>query len=386
VASLPLDPGGEPSSVPAGVYVHFPFCRHLCTYCDFDTFSGMERLIDGYMEAVERHVLGSPRARAVSLYVGGGTPSLMDPRHAERLVAACRERFHLPADAEATIEANPSGLSLRTLEGFRGAGFNRISVGVQSVDAIVLRLLGRRHTGHDAHETVKLARSAGFGSVSVDLIHGVPRQTRRSWLETIQAAVDWEVDHLSCYMLSVEEGTPLARGVSRGTIQVPADEDAAEMYEDAVRVLEGAGYGRYEISNWARPGFESAHNLVYWRNQPYLAIGAGAAGYWNGRRYKLLPDVARYIGGVRAGSVPLCEDEAVDERRAMSEEMILGLRLREGISTEAFRARHGAGPEAAFPGALEWAEGEGLMRREQGRIRLTERGILLSNQLFERLL
>jgi oxygen-independent coproporphyrinogen III oxidase len=386
VGLLPLDSREASMPVPAGVYVHFPFCRHICTYCDFDAFSGMERLIEGYMEAAVQQARSSPGARAVSLYVGGGTPSLMEPRHAEQLVGACRERFGLAEDAETTIEANPSGLTLDTLVGFRRAGFNRISVGVQSTDSPLLRLLGRRHTSLDAEETVRTARSAGFGNVSVDLIYGVPRQTRQSWMETIEAAVEWGVDHISCYMLTVEDETPLARGVSRGTIVVPGDEDVASMYEDAIRTLGEAGYQRYEISNWARPGFESDHNLIYWRNQPYLAIGAGAAGYWAGRRYKLLPDVARYVAGVRAGSVPLCEDEAVDRRRAMSETLMLGLRLMEGVSCEGFRLRHGVDPVDAFPDALGWAEAEGMLRREAGRLLLTEKGILLSNELFERLL
>ena len=302
-----LQLGGRetPRQEAAGIYVHFPFCRHICTYCDFDKFAGMEGMIESYMDAVVSQVLASPMARASSLYVGGGTPSMMSPGQAARLVAACQDRFGLASGSEATIEANPSGLGPDKLAGFRSAGFNRLSIGVQSTDDRLLRLLGRRHRADDARDTVATAREAGFENVSVDLIYGVPMQTPRIWRETLETVVDWGIDHLSCYMLTVEEGTPLERGVTRGTLQLPPEDDIVSMYEDATTLLDGAGYHRYEISNWARPGCESSHNLTYWRNEPYLAIGAGAAGSWQGRRYKILPDVPRYIRGVGEGRVAL---------------------------------------------------------------------------------
>ncbi len=257
---------------------------------------------------------------------------------------------------------------------------------MQSLDPRVLRLLGRRHRREDVEAAVDAARRAGFGNLSVDLIYGVPMQTAEAWLETLEAVARWGVEHLSCYMLGLEAGTPLERGVSRGTLQMPPDEQVVEMYHAARDLLGAAGYHRYEISNWARQGFESAHNLFYWRDLPYLAIGAGAAGHWRGRRYKILPDVQAYMEGVRSGNVPLVEDEPFDPRRAMSDTLVLGLRLAEGVSAREFRRRHGVDVDAAFGEALEWAAGHALLERRGDRLKLTERGILLSNELFSRLI
>jgi oxygen-independent coproporphyrinogen III oxidase len=390
-AYLELGPnaGGEPRGVTGGsaaIYVHFPFCRHICTYCDFDTFPGLERLIDGYVDAAVAQIAGSPRVRATSLYVGGGTPSLMSPEQVARLADACRGRFDLQPECEATLEANPSGLDIEKMRGFRAAGFNRLSIGVQSADLRLLRLLGRRHGPKDAEETVRLAREAGFENISLDLIYGVPKQDREIWLSTLAAVTSWGVEHLSCYALSVEAGTPMERAVERGTLVVPPDEEVVAMYEAAGSFLSSEGYHRYEISNWAKPGRESSHNLTYWRNGQYLAIGAGAAGCWGGRRYKLLPVVPAYIEGVRLGRVPLSEDEEIDRRRAMSDSLILGLRLAEGVSLPDFRARYGDDPTQQFGEAIQWGVSAGLLYQEDGRLRLTEQGILLSNELFLRLI
>jgi oxygen-independent coproporphyrinogen-3 oxidase len=310
----------------------------------------------------------------------------MSADQAARLLSACRERFSLPPAAETTLEANPAGLEAGPLAEFRRAGFNRLSLGVQSVDARLLKILGRRHRREDVEETVRRAREAGFQNLSVDLIYGVPRQDLSTWQETLEGVVAWGVEHISCYMLTVEPGTPMERGVQKGVLRLPAEEEVVEMYRTATRVLGGAGFRRYEISNWARPGRESAHNLVYWRNEPYLALGAGAAGYWRGQRYKIRPDLGAYLRGVAAGQVPLAEQDTPDAHRAMSDTLILGLRLEEGVSKERFQRRHGTTPEAAFGDALSWGLSLGLLEDTPDRLRLTEEGILLSNELFEKLL
>lgn len=392
-AYLELEPasstnGSEGGTDPvAAVYVHFPFCRSRCGYCDFDTHAGLEELIAPYLEAVVSQIESSPPARATTLYVGGGTPSLMRPDQAARVVQACRERFGLSTDAEITLEANPSDLDRAKLEGFLSAGFNRLSLGVQSTDDALLRLLGRRHNREDAAmHAVDAARGAGFANVSVDLIYGVPHQDRSVWERTLRDVVGWGVQHVSCYMLSLESGTPLEGAVQRGELDLPSDEETAAMYAVARDSLAEAGYRRYEVSNWARPGFESAHNLTYWRNRPYLGIGAGAACCWRGRRYKIRPDIPVYIRGVQEGRLPLVEDEGVDPLRSMSETLILGLRLEEGVSREDFRDAYGVAPEEVFGEGLTWGEQMGLLVRTGDRLKLTEQGILLSNELFERLL
>ncbi len=378
--------GDSDGAAEAAIYLHFPFCRHLCTYCDFDTFAGLDHLIEEYVLAAARQIETSPPAKATSLYIGGGTPSIMSPQQAETLAAGCRKRFGLKSEAETTIEANPTDMELDRLLGFRDAGFNRLSIGVQSANARLLRLLGRRHSAEDARIALRTARCAGFENVSVDLIYGVPMQDVSIWRDTLETVVDWGVEHLSCYMLTVEPGTPLDRGVSRGTLQLPPEDEVVAMYELARYLLSSAGYRHYEISNWARPGHESAHNLTYWRNQPYLGIGAGAAGYWAGRRYKLFPNVRAYVEGARDGRIPLCEDEVEDPRRSASETLILGLRLEEGVSLDGYLRRHGTSPYDVFGEALSWGEGAGLLMKVDDRLKLTERGVLLSNELFERLL
>lgn len=383
----PASGSGEfDGSAGAAIYVHFPFCRHLCTYCDFDTFAGLDHLIDLYVSAAARQIEISPLVRATSLYIGGGTPSIMSPEQAVSLAEGCRQRFALRPDSEATIEANPTDMGLDRLLGFRRAGFNRLSVGVQSANARLLRLLGRRHSTEDSSASFLTARRAGFENISVDLIYGIPLQDLSIWRDTLETVVEWGVDHLSCYMLTVEPGTPLDRGVSRGTLQLPPEEEVVAMYEVARDLLSSAGYRHYEISNWALPGHESAHNLTYWRNQPYIGIGAGAAGYWAGRRYKLLPNVRAYVEGAGAGKIPLCEDEVEDPRRSASEALILGLRLEEGVSLDGYVRRHGRSPDDLYGEALSWGEDAGLLVRANGRLKLTERGVMLSNELFERLL
>jgi oxygen-independent coproporphyrinogen-3 oxidase len=370
----------------AAVYIHFPFCRHICTYCDFDTFSGLDHLIGSYVDAAVSQIHQSPRALAASLYVGGGTPSNMAPDQAARLIHACHELLALRPDSEAAIEANPTDMGVERLTGYRDAGFNRLSVGVQSTNDRLLRLLGRRHSAAGAATAIRAAREAGFDNVSIDLIYGVPMQDLSMWRETLETVASWGVEHVSCYMLTVEPGTPMEKGVQRGTLRVPPDEAVVEMYDLAGELLGSAGYNRYEISNWALPGRESAHNLTYWRNRPYLGIGAGAAGYWGGRRYKLLPAVRGYVEGVRAGRIPLAEDEPEDRHRDMSDTLILGLRLAEGVSLSAFAARFGVAPYAEFGGTLRWASEEGLLTLDGDRLVLTGRGIVLSNELFEKLL
>jgi len=370
----------------AAIYVHIPFCTHICTYCDFDTFARREGWIPTYVEAAVEQITRSTAIRATSLYVGGGTPSLLSVEQAGCLLEACRTHFLMDHAAEATMEANPWRLGEDLLRGLRDVGFNRLSLGVQSCDPRLLRLLGRRHGPDDAAAAVLAARAAGFANISVDLLYGVPTQDLESWALTLERVVRWGVDHISCYALSLEPGTPLERAVNRGRVPAPSDDTAAEMYQVARQLLGAAGYRRYEISNWALPGKESCHNITYWKNRPYLGIGAGAAGYWEGRRYKIARSIERYVEGVRAGRLPLQEDEPADDHRAMSDTLVLGLRLEEGVRIDEFMSRHGTRPEAVFGEALRWAEDMGLLERTADCLRLTERGILLSNELFSRLL
>ncbi len=384
---------GAPPSL--ALYLHIPFCKTRCTYCAFNTYTGQDRLIEPYMRALAREVrlaAGDERRPAHTIYFGGGTPSLVPPALIEYVIRACGAAFDLAADAEITVEANPATVGLGALRALRAAGVNRLSVGMQSAHASELALFARGHTVDDVRETVALARRAGFGNVSLDLIYGNPGQSLAMWQATLDAALALEPEHLSMYSLGIEDGTPMQRWVQRGQVEAPDPDLAAEMFEWGSDRLARAGYVQYEISNWARPGFECAHNLQYWRDLPYLGLGAGAHGYAAGRRYATVLHPATYIARIegQAGPLPFPETAAWDESEIigpddeLTEIMILGLRLtQDGVSGQAFRARTGRDLWATYGPTIARLTEAGLLERVgTDGVRLTPRGRLLGNQVF----
>jgi oxygen-independent coproporphyrinogen III oxidase len=397
--------------VDCGVYFHIPFCTHRCAYCDFNTTAGLDHLIPAYVEAlcsetrrvadVWRRRAGGEVLRVDSIYFGGGTPSLLPAEYVRRVLREVRQAFDVTSEAEITLEANPGTTTPATLCALRQAGVNRLSLGAQSADPIILRLLERSHDFDHVRQAVSAAREAGFDNLSLDLILGVMTQTMESWLRSLQAALALEPEHLSLYMLSVEEGTPLAATVRSGRLPPPDSDLAAEMYESACEMLDASGYLHYEISNWSlrerarqpggtTDGWACRHNLRYWRNQPYLGFGAGAHGSADGLRYSNVLAPQEFI--LRLSQSPLgrfpCSPavaarEAIDEGTAMRETLLMGLRLlEEGVLAEPFRARFGLAPWEAFPDATDHWQAEGLLEALADRLRLTRRGWLLSNQVF----
>ena len=394
---------------PLALYVHIPFCESKCPYCDFNVYAGAESLMPAYAAALAREIeqwgawLGAPLL--ASVFFGGGTPSYLPPSDLDRLMQAIRGAFRLPEEAEATVEANPGDCSLDRLTAMRRAGFNRVSIGAQSFDDGELRFLGRRHAAKRAAQAVGDARQAGFANVSLDLIFGLPDQRLSVWKSSLDQAVDLRPDHLSAYALTLEPGTPMESAVRLGRTREPDPDLAAEMHLLAQRTLADAGLVQYEISNWARPGRESAHNLAYWRCLPYLGVGPGAHSYLYGGdalgafgvRFANAKHLRSYMQRVNAwtsegpiasaalasaGAVDSCEP--VNRRDAMAETMMMGLRLNDGVPDSVFRARFGEGVAEAFPvpsaecvdlGLLEWAEGS---------LRLTEGGRLVGNEAFAR--
>lgn len=371
-----------------GLYIHIPFCRARCAYCDFNTYAGLEALHTDYVRALVREIRRiSQPLRAETLYLGGGTPTVLSPEYLRAILAACRERFEMADEAEVTSEANPGTLDEGYLASLRGLGVNRLSLGVQSFDDGLLRLLGRIHTSGQAAETYRLARRAGFANINLDLIYGLPTQTRPQWQETLEHGLALGPDHLSLYALTLEEGTPLHAQVARGELPQPDPDLAADMYLLAQETLAGAGYRHYEISNWARPGHECRHNLTYWRNGPYLGFGAGAHSWFGGRRYYNVLSPQEYIQRLSDGASPLAESEEIDEALEMAETMILGLRLvEEGVSFEGFARRFGQEMETVYREELKELRELGLIEVTEERVRLTERGRLLGNEVFERFL
>jgi oxygen-independent coproporphyrinogen-3 oxidase len=324
-------------------------------------------------------------AEISTIFFGGGTPSVLTPEQIARILAAARRRYNIVPGAEVTMEANPGTISLAKFEGYRAAGVNRLSMGVQVLDDRMLKKLGRIHTAEGALESYRLARAAGFENVNLDFIYGLPGQDLSHLVSVVERLleVDPLPDHLSCYSLIVEENTPLFTGVERGLISVPGQDEVADMYEHICRRLPQAGYQQYEISNWSR-GKPCAHNLVYWHDGRYLAFGPGASGYWGDVRYTTLLSPGEYIRSVVQCESVIAERTEVSRQDEISEVMMLGLRLNKGVSLAYFEGRFGGALHDVYGEAVEEFVGLGLLEVVAGWVRLTERGRLLGNEVFAR--
>ena len=379
----------------ASLYLHIPFCHTRCHYCDFNTYAGILPLREPYVRALlteielagklAQHADGIPR-RSRTIYFGGGTPSLLTVAQITRLLNACSEAFAVDEDAEITLEANPGTLSLKQLAGLYAAGVNRLSIGAQSFDAELLKTLGRIHSPGDIVQALRNARAAGFTSINLDFMFGLPGQTMRHWQETLDQALALHPEHFSLYSLIIEEGTPFYTWTHEGRI-APADEDlCADMYEYADERLQREGYENYEISNWALPGRQSRHNLTYWQNLPYLGMGAGAHSCFGSRRFSNILDPQEYINLLEKQQRPEAGSETIDRVQEMSETAFLALRTAQGLHLPAFEERF-TEPFTRFAGdRLRIVEEAGLLEQEQDWLRLSKRGRLLGNEVFLRLL
>ena len=372
-----------------GIYIHIPFCRSKCDYCDFYSLAGREDRMDAYQKALLAH-LGetAPLARGIpvdTVYFGGGTPSFYGDKRLRELLTAIRKQFDVERDAEITLEANPDSVDLRALRRLRRAGFNRLSLGMQSACPAELSAVHRPHTVQQTDQAVTAARKAKFGNLSLDLIYGLPGQTMDSWKATVEHALSLIPQHLSCYGLKVEEGTPLAARTAAGEV-LPDDDAQADLYLWTVGRLERAGYPQYEISNFAKPGYESRHNLRYWLTRPYLGFGPGAHSDFGGRRYSFVRDLDAYIQGVLTGGNIIDSADQIPQRERGGEYLMLRLRTARGVEEWEYRGTYFmdfAPLEARLQefAAQGWAE-----RTDEGRWRLTPKGFLVSNQLIGDLL
>ncbi len=378
---------------PFGLYVHIPFCTVKCGYCDFNAYAGMDALKGAYTDALVREVEFAGETLAgrdvTSVAFGGGTPGEMPANDIARVLGAVRAAWSIVPGAEVSLEANPGTIDFGGLKLLREAGVTRLSLGAQSFDVEELRFLDRIHSPEATAASVDLARRAGFESVGLDLIYGLPGQPLASWERTVERAIALDPDHVSTYGLTVEEGTPLARRVDRGEIE-PLDDDAvAEMYDLATSLLRAAGFHQYELSNWAKPGHESRHNLTYWTDGDYAGIGAGAHGYLDGERYENIAHPRAYIAAVASagGRWPArahaYTPTPVD---AVSDFVALRLRLREGIDEADVRTKFGRGLDEIAGPVIEHCLAAGVIERSVGRLRLTERGRLLHGEVAAELL
>ena len=371
--------------LPAGIYLHIPFCRSRCSYCDFNTYVGLNDLFEPYVRALQQEVrltTETQRARRVStIFFGGGTPSLLQPEWIGDLIRTCRETFELPANAEITVECNPGTVDVAYLRGLRAQGVNRLSFGAQSADAGELKLLGREHAFADVSAAMAAARAAGFDNVNLDLIFGLPNQALDTWRRTMEATLALAPDHISLYALTIEQGTPMYDWVRRGEAPYPDPDAAADMYDDAERSMAAAGFDHYEISNWCKPGRECAHNLIYWRNEPYFGLGAGAHASSISRRRWNVRRPADYVGRIQRGESVEMGHEDIDPATSRGETMMMGLRLlEEGVGAARFAARHGGPLEQFYAAELREGRRLGLLEVDAERVRLTPRGHFLSNQ------
>ena len=380
------------------LYLHIPFCTAKCGYCDFNSYEGLpDHLVADYTPALIREMeLWAPAAKDLTVdtvFFGGGTPSLTSLDDMAAITAAIRAHYDIAPDVEWSLEANPTELSREHLDGLRALGVNRLSMGVQSLQPDELALLERLHTPERVFEAVRDARVAGFDNLNLDLIFGIMGQPLERWQDTLERILDLQPEHLSCYALTVEPGTALYYQVTKGLIEEPDPDIAADQYEWTRERLARAGYVQYEISNWAKPGRECRHNLVYWRAEPYLGLGAGAHSFFVGRRMANVDAPNRYVDAVneswderqstgRGELRQIAGGETPDEVTLRADAMILGLRLMRGVDLAEFAARFGISADDAFGPAIAKHEGYGLLERVEGRLRLTERGLLLSNEVF----
>ncbi len=375
---------------PIGIYIHVPFCAHICPYCDFTTYAGKGDLIPRYVDAVIEEITrraGEARGREIAtIYLGGGTPSLLSPEHIARILNTIDQQFPVLADAEITMEANPNGLTPEHLHGYRAAGVNRLSIGAQTLDRRGLRTLGRQHEAQDVLTSVREAHAAGFERINLDFIFGWPGQYRESWQRDLQEVIamgDEGPDHLSLYSLIIEPGTPYADAQARGILVMPDDDATADLYEDAIDMLDAAGWTHYEIANWSRnPDGYSRHNAIYWQHGDYLGIGAGAFGTIDGMRVmnQLLPE--RYIADLADGRLPQSNTEPLDEETALGETMMLGLRLLvDGVDANAFQRRHGVSLTDHFGLQITRMTELGMLEATDHGTRLTQRGMMLANSV-----
>lgn len=383
------------------LYLHIPFCTAKCGYCDFNSYAGLDHLVPDYTPALIQELeLWAPAARAYrvdTVFFGGGTPSLTTIDDMAGIVAAVRRLYDVAPDAEITLEANPGELTQEHLAGLRGLGINRLSIGVQSLHDDELALLDRGHSAERAIEAVQAARNAGFDNLNLDLIFGLIEQPLDRWQQTLERAIALRPEHLSCYALTVEPGTALHYRVAKGELPEPDPDIVADQYEWTRKRLAAAGYVQYEISNWALPGRECRHNLVYWAAEPYLGFGAGAHSFFAGQRFANVNAPNKYEEAVRAsyeerqrtggGALQqIAGGESPDMETLRADAMILGLRLMRGVSQSAFAARFGATPQEVFGAAIERHLRTGLLEADGDVLRLTDRGLLLSNEVFVDLL
>jgi oxygen-independent coproporphyrinogen III oxidase len=366
-----------------GLYLHVPFCSSICNYCNFNRGLFDAGVKDRYVDALELEIRRAASGQAAdTIFFGGGTPSLLEPAEIGRLVQACRDSFDLAPDAEVTLETNPETVTSVRMEGFRSTGVNRVSFGVQSFRPEELVRLGRVHTADRARTAVREARAAGFDNVSLDLMMWLPQQRLSDWQESIEALIDVGPEHASIYLLELYPNAPLREDMARAGWTLAPDDDAAAMYLWSLERLEQAGLRQYEISNVARPGRESRHNVKYWADGEWLGFGCGAHSTHGGMRWKNVSATEDYVARIRDNASVAVDRRILPAEERLGDALFTGLRLVEGIDCAAIEARYGVDPCIRYADALEPFVTEGLLLASDRRLRLTRAGMLVANEVM----
>lgn len=373
-----------------GLYIHFPFCVQKCNYCDFLSGPISSRdVVQDYLQALEKELTiyhdflkRDGNLKLETIYLGGGTPSLLETHELVRVLEKCRDLFNWSPQMEVTLEANPGTVDIKKLVQLKKAGLNRLSFGVQSFDQNLLASMGRIHSPKTAKESIMAAKEAGFKNISLDLMYGLPEQSLGQWEETLVQTIELDVQHISVYGLKVEEGTVWGEWESEGRLSLPEEDVVLTMRKYANKILRQAGFVRYEISNYARPGYESRHNLGYWTGKPYLGLGLGASSdYWN-RRFVNTSNMEHYIFLLKRGQLPVTEEEILSFRQRMGETIFLGLRLSTGLDLEQFKNRYGVDIEVIYGAEIEKLKKMGLLKINQGHLQLTTKAVSIANYVF----
>jgi oxygen-independent coproporphyrinogen III oxidase len=371
---------------PAGIYLHIPFCATRCHYCNFATGGYESDLARRYVAALSQEIEGAPARPAMrsvdTLYFGGGTPTTLSIEQISGLVETCHKNFAIDPGAEITIEANPGSVTVDYLEKLRALGVNRVSFGVQSFDDLELQMIGRTHSAQDAREAVRIARAAGFANISIDLIAGLPEQKMETWRGNLKETFSLAPDHLSVYLLELYRDAPLLHRIERGELRAIDEELTVEMYFALMDEAERFGFEHYEISNWARPGCSSRHNLKYWTGAPYWAFGVSAAGYDGESRWSNTRNIHEYLAQVEGGHSPVASREELDDEDRQSEALFLGLRLRDGIDLQAHQRRFGVSVVDRYRDELERLREAGLIELSEENIVISRKGKVLANEVF----
>ncbi|MGB8000167.1 MAG: radical SAM family heme chaperone HemW [Anaerobacillus sp.] len=374
------------------VYLHIPFCDYICHYCDFNKVFMQGQPVDDYLEHMDVEMKNTldrfPTNRIDTIFVGGGTPTALSENQLERFLNDVQRRFgpYVTEDLEFSMEANPGSVTPEKLRIMKAYGVNRLSIGAQAFQDSLLKTLGRGHSVEEIGEIVKMAQEAGFVNLSLDLMFGLPNQTIEQFSESISKAVELGITHVSSYSLQVEKKTVFYNKWRKGELPLPTEEAEADMYALLISRLEEAGFSQYEISNFAKKGYESKHNITYWKNDEYFGIGAGAHSYIEGIRRANAGPLKQYMVRIDETGFPYMEDNVLTETERMEEEMFMGLRMREGVSKDIFEKKFGQPMYAVFREQIEKLINQNLLRDTGTHITLTEQGFFLGNEVFQEFL